>query len=54
MSEVTEELADALIDVTGLSLSQLDSIDGTSLAHVLRHILDGDQAAPVAAFQSSL
>lgn len=54
MSEVTEELTETLIDVSGLSLSQLDSIDGTTLARVLRHVLDGEQAAPVAGFQSSI
>lgn len=54
MQEASDEFPDTLIDVTGLSLSQLDAIDESSLARVLRHMLDGTETGPVAGFQASI
>ncbi|MEU3166777.1 FxSxx-COOH cyclophane-containing RiPP peptide [Streptosporangium sp. NPDC006930] len=43
-----------LIDVTGLSLTDLDHIDNPSLKRALRRILEDDSAGPAAGFTSSI
>ncbi|MCD0452582.1 FxSxx-COOH protein [Actinocorallia sp. API 0066] len=46
-----------LVDVSGLSLDDLDSLDRTTLWHVLSEILDpceGDAGDVVAAFNAAL
>ncbi|GAA3023310.1 MULTISPECIES: hypothetical protein [Streptosporangium] len=41
-----------LVDVTGLTLADLDRIEGSPLKDALRHILDDDDMGPVAGFSS--
>ncbi|GAA2596288.1 hypothetical protein SMC26_00935 [Actinomadura fulvescens] len=41
-----------LIDVSGLSLRDLDSIEGSSLAKALQRLLTTDDTAPVAGFSA--
>ncbi|MER6826318.1 FxSxx-COOH cyclophane-containing RiPP peptide [Streptosporangium sp. NPDC000563] len=43
-----------LIDVTGLSLTDLDHIDNPNLKRALRRILEDDSAGPAAGFTSSI
>jgi FXSXX-COOH protein len=50
--ESEEESGSVLIDISGMSLRDLDEIDGTSLAQALRRVLDDDDIAPVAGFTS--
>jgi FXSXX-COOH protein len=50
--ETAEELDHALIDVSGMSLRDLDEIGETSLAQVLRRVLDDDEIGSVAGFTS--
>ena len=54
MPDVPDDLGNALIDVTGLSLRHLETISESSLAQVLRQVLDDEQAVPVAGFQSQI
>jgi FXSXX-COOH protein len=48
------DIGDGLIDVTELSLGDLNEIDQSTLAQALRHVLGDDQAEPVAGFQSHI
>jgi hypothetical protein len=41
-----------LVDVTGLTLADLDRIEGSTFKDTLRHILDDDDMGPVAGFSS--
>ncbi|MGC5010392.1 hypothetical protein ACLQ2R_06465 [Streptosporangium sp. DT93] len=41
-----------LVDVTGLTLADLDRIEGSAFRDALRHILDDDDMGPVAGFSS--
>jgi FXSXX-COOH protein len=50
--ETAEEFGHPLIDVSGMSLRDLDEIGETSLAQTLRHVLDDDEIGPVAGFTS--
>ncbi|WP_344970414.1 FxSxx-COOH cyclophane-containing RiPP peptide [Streptosporangium fragile] len=56
--EVTAEdaafVGGGLVDVTGLSLADLDRVDNFHLKHALRRILDDDNTGPVAGFTSSI
>ena len=55
MSEMTEFSVDSeLIDVTGLSLRELDEIPERRLADALRQVLDADDSGPVAGFNSRI
>ncbi|MDF5752622.1 FxSxx-COOH cyclophane-containing RiPP peptide [Spongiactinospora sp. TRM90649] len=55
MSErAVREYGGGLIDVTGLSLGDLEEIDGSSLATALRRVVSEADSGPVAGFQSSL
>ena len=48
--EITEESGHALIDVSGMSLRDLDEIGESSLADALRHVLEDDEIGPAAGF----
>jgi FXSXX-COOH protein len=48
------DVGHVLIDVTELSLRDLEAIDESALAEALRHVLDEEQPAPVAGFQSQI
>lgn len=54
MPDAPDGSGTALIDVTGLSLHDLETISESSLAAALRHVLDEEQATPVAGFQSRI
>lgn len=54
MSDTPYDFGNALIDVTGLSLHDLETISESSLAQALRQVLDDEQAVPVAGFQSQI
>jgi FXSXX-COOH protein len=54
MPDAPDGSGTALIDVTGLTLRDLETISESSLAAALRHVLDEEQAAPVAGFQSRI
>jgi FXSXX-COOH protein len=54
MGDGTGDYGDVLIDVRGLSLRDLDTIGESSLAKALRLVLDGEDGAPVAGFQSAI
>ncbi|MEU8247249.1 FxSxx-COOH cyclophane-containing RiPP peptide [Nonomuraea sp. NPDC048916] len=49
-----EEYGGGLIDVSGLSLSDLDALDQPSLALALRRLVEDAGSGPVAGFQSAL
>jgi FXSXX-COOH protein len=53
MQDKPDDFGAGLIDVTGLSLHDLDAISESSLADALRQVLGDDQSEPVAGFQSS-
>jgi FXSXX-COOH protein len=48
------DIGDRLIDVSELSLGDLEEIDGSTLAQALRRVLGDEQAEPVAGFQSNI
>lgn len=54
MKDMSGDFGDTLIDVTGLTLRDLDAISETSLAEALRQVLDDEPAGPVAGFQSQI
>jgi FXSXX-COOH protein len=54
MPDTRDDLGDALIDVTGLSLRDVDALDETSLAEALRRVLAEAQPAAVASFSSKI
>lgn len=55
MRDESTDLGDVLIDVTDLSLRDLDSIGETSLLRALRHVLDSEaDTGPVAGFSSRI
>jgi FXSXX-COOH protein len=54
MRDEPSDVGDVLIDVTELSLGDLEAIDESTLAQALRHVLDEQQPAPVAGFQSQI
>ncbi|WP_326641511.1 FxSxx-COOH protein [Streptosporangium sp. NBC_01755] len=49
-----DSIESVLIDVTGLSLTDLDHIDDSHLKRALRRILDNDDTGPAAGFTSSI
>lgn len=54
MSFETEEFGSDLIDVTGLSLKDLEGLSESSLATALREVLTGNDAGTSAGFSSRL
>jgi FXSXX-COOH protein len=48
------DISGDLIDVTGLSLRDLDAVPDSSLALALRQALSGSDAAPSAGFSSRI
>lgn len=56
MYDESPDPGDMLIDVSELSLCDLDKIEESSLARTLRLILDGrnDESEPVASFSSRI
>lgn len=54
MHDESSTESDCLIDVTGLSLGDLEAIDESTIAQALRRMLDDVQAEPVAGFQSKI
>lgn len=48
------DFSNGLIDVTELSLAELDKIGDSSLDIALRRILDDDDTGPVAGFSSRI
>jgi FXSXX-COOH protein len=54
MPDTPNDFGDVLIDVTGLSLRDVDAMDESSLAEALRRVLDEEQTGPVAGFQSKI
>lgn len=49
-----ETVGGGLLDVTSLTLEELDQIDHPTLRRVLQRILDDKDTGPVAGFSSSL
>jgi FXSXX-COOH protein len=49
----TAEFGNGLIDINGLSLSDLDEV-GDSLALAVRRLLDNKETGPVAGFSSAI
>jgi FXSXX-COOH protein len=54
MPDTPDHFGDVLIDVTGLSLRDVDAMDESSLAEALRRVLDDVQPAAVASFTSKI
>ncbi|GAA3407974.1 FxSxx-COOH cyclophane-containing RiPP peptide [Streptosporangium vulgare] len=54
VADEVDSIGSNLIDVTGLSLSDLDHIDSPHLKRALRRILEDDSAGPAAGFTSSI
>lgn len=54
MADETAGFGTDLIDVTGLSLHDLNDLGDSTLAHSLRRLLDDDDAAPVAGFTAMI
>jgi FXSXX-COOH protein len=55
MRDESDDFGDVLIDVTELSLRDLDTIGESSLGAALRYVLDGEaETRPVAAFSSRI
>jgi FXSXX-COOH protein len=54
MSENDNDLEGDLLDVTDLSLRDLDAIGESRLARALRQVLDGEDITPVAGFSAQI
>jgi FXSXX-COOH protein len=54
MKDKSDDFGDSLIDVSQLSLRDLDEIGESSLAHALRQVLSDEPTGPVAGFQSKI
>jgi FXSXX-COOH protein len=54
MLDESGDFGEVLIDVSGLSLRDLDGISESSLAQALRHVLDDEETGPVAGFSSRI
>jgi FXSXX-COOH protein len=54
MHDDREDFGDDLIDVTGVTLRDLETISNVSLAEALRLIVDDDETGPVAGFTSRI
>ncbi|MFF3442502.1 FxSxx-COOH cyclophane-containing RiPP peptide [Streptosporangium sp. NPDC002721] len=54
VADEIDSIGSNLIDVTGLSLSDLDQIDNPHLKRALRRILEDDSAGTAAGFTSSI
>jgi FXSXX-COOH protein len=52
MHNETDDFSDDLIDVTGLSLRELDRLPESSLALALRQVLASDGTGPSAGFSA--
>ena len=52
MHDETVDFSQVLIDVTGMSLRDLDAISESRLAETLRRVLADDETGPVAGFTS--
>jgi len=54
MPDTRDDFGDVLVDVTGLSLRDVDAMDESSLAEALRRVLAEAQPAAVASFTSKI
>lgn len=54
MQDESTGFGDVLIDVSGLSLRDLNEVDETVISHALRRVLGEEDEGPVAGFSSRI